>query len=224
MHNALASRRRFLLRAGAGAATCATLATITGLAGATSLAFAPALTSVVLPVRSASETLRDLAGAQPELQQVRTATASIRFTATGPEEGRPIVFADESAGDNGVVAEAAALLASQGYRVLLPRLREAEAAMAGQDLLAFIDALHMPEAVFVGAGRSAHATQAVQDVAKLRPTRVVGLVLAGDNDSGSGSNAPGARVIPTIALAADATPQQIANAAATLARQGKWRT
>ena len=223
MHNALASRRRFLLRAGAGAATCATLATITGLAGAASLAFAPALTSVVLPVRSASETLRDLAGAQPELQQVRTATASIRFIATGPEEGRPIVFAD-GAGDNGVVAEAAALLASQGYRVLLPRLREAEAAMAGQDLLAFIDALHMPEAVFVGAGRSARATQAVQDVAKLRPTRVVGLVLAGDSDSGSGSNAPGARVIPTIALAADATPQRIANAAATLARQGKWRT
>jgi hypothetical protein len=215
MHKAIAARRRFLLRAGAGAATCATLAAITGLAGAASLAFAPALSSVALPVRSASETLRDLTGAQPALRQVRTNTVEISYFAAGPEEGRPIVLAQDGRATIGSQAETAALLAAQGYRVLQPRLRHAAALVLGQDLIAFIDALHMPEAVFVGTGRNAAAVQAA---ARLRATRVIGLALTGNGDTAAG------RATATIDLPADATPQQIANAAAALVRQGKWRT
>jgi hypothetical protein len=52
----------------------------------------------------------------------------------------------------------------------------------------------------------------------LRATRVIGLALTGNGDTAAG------RATATIDLPADATPQQIANAAAALVRQGKWRT
>lgn len=179
------------------------LSALAGLAGTASLAFAPALAGAALPIRSATEVLRAVAAAQPALS----------YHAAGPDDGRPIVFARHPGDSIEDYAATASLLAAQGYRVLLPSLREADAATLGQDLIAFIDSLHIPEAVFIGSVQSAQAARAA---AQLRRTRIIGLVLA------DGATAP--TNVPTIGLATGATPQQIADAAATLVRQGKWRT
>jgi len=179
------------------------LSALAGLAGTASLAFAPALAGAALPIRSATEVLRAVAAAQPALS----------YHAAGPDDGRPIVLARSSGDSIESFTETASLLAAQGYRVLVPTLREADAATLGHDLLAFIDSLHIPEAVFIGTVQGAQATCAA---AQLRRTRIIGLVLA------DGTPAP--TNVPTIGLATGATPQQIADAAATLARQGKWRT
>ncbi|SFF69342.1 hypothetical protein SAMN05518865_103220 [Duganella sp. CF458] len=179
------------------------LSALTGLAGTASLAFAPALAGAALPIRSATEVLRAVAAAQPALS----------YHAAGPDDGRPIVLARSAGEAIDHYTEIASLLAAQGYFVLLPTLREADAAVPGQDLLAFIDSLHIPEAVFVGSG---HGAQAARAAATHRRTRVIGLVLS---DSGAAPTS-----VPTIGLAAGASAQQIADAAITLARQGKWRT
>lgn len=179
------------------------LSALSGLAGTVSLAFAPALAGAALPGRSATEVLRAVAAAKQALS----------YHAAGPDAGRPILLARGPADSIENHAETASLLASHGYRVLLPTLRQADAATLGQDLLAFIDSLHIPEAVFIGIGQGAQAARAA---AQLRRSRVVGLVLA------DGAAAP--TNVPTIGLAGGASPQQIADAAATLARQGKWRT
>ncbi len=179
------------------------LSAIAGLAGSASLAFAPALAGAALPIHSAAEVLRAVAAAQPALS----------YHAAGPDDGRPIVLARNPGDRIESYTETASLLAAQGYRVLLPTLREADAAALGHDLLGFIDSLHIPEAVFIGSGQGAQAARAA---ASQRRTRIIGLVLA------DGTPAP--TTVPTIGLAAGATPQQMADAAATLARQGKWRT
>ncbi|WP_342118926.1 hypothetical protein [Pseudoduganella sp. OTU4001] len=180
------------------------LAAMTGLAGAASLAFAPALADAALPLHSATDALRAVANAPG-------------YHTAGPEDGRPIVLARSHGQLLEQHAEAASLLAAQGFHVLLPQLRDAAPQTLGQDLIDFIDKLHMPEAVFVGTGNAAHAAKATTQV---RRTRVIGLVLA----SPDARPAADAAAVPTIALPADATPQQIAEAAAALARHGKWRT
>jgi pimeloyl-ACP methyl ester carboxylesterase len=180
------------------------LSALCGLAGAASLAFAPALANAALTAGSATEALRAVAAAQPTLS----------YHAAGPQDGRPIVLVRSHGASVESYAETASLLAANGYFVLLKGLRNADAAALGQELLDFIDSMHIPEAVFIGVGAS---TQAARATAKLRRSRVIGLVLAGD------AEAPTANA-PTIALANGATPQQIADAAITLARQGKWRT
>ncbi len=179
------------------------LCAIAGLAGTASLAFAPALAGAALPMHGAAEVLRAVAAAQPALN----------YHAAGPEDGRPIVLVRSPGDTIESHTGTASLLAAQGYRVLLPTMREADAAALGQDLIAFIDSLHIPEAVFIGTGEGSQAARAA---AQLRRSRIVGLVLA------DGAAAPS--TIPAIGLAAGATPQQIADAAASLARQGKWRT
>jgi pimeloyl-ACP methyl ester carboxylesterase len=59
------------------------------------------------------------------------------------------------------------------FRAATPR--SAQQAALGRDLIDFIDALHLPEAVFAGFGWGAQAARAASVV---RPTRCVGLVLA----------------------------------------------
>ncbi|WP_051293869.1 alpha/beta fold hydrolase [Pseudoduganella violaceinigra] len=182
------------------------LSALAGMAGVASLAFAPALAGAALPLHSATDALRAVAAAQPALS----------YHTAGPENGRPIVLARSHGQSIEGYAEIANLLAAQGHHVLLPQLRDADPALLGQDLIAFLDALHMPEAVFIGAGEALHAAQAA---AKLRHTRVIGLVLAGAE--GASTSGP---AVPTFILPAKATAQQIAESAATLVRDGKWRT
>lgn len=183
------------------------LSALCGIAGTATLAFAPALAAAALPLQSATDALRAVAAAQ----------LAVSYHTAGPEEGRPIVLARTHGESINRHAEAANLLAAQGFHVLLPQLRDDDPQKLGQDLIHFIDALHMPEAVFVGSGQGARAVQAA---AQVRRTRVIGLVLA----RAVAASPSDAASVPTIALDADATPQQIAEAAATLARQGKWRT
>lgn len=189
-------KRRFLL-----------LAAISGIAGSASLAFAPALARAVLPLGSTSDALRAVAAAG----------SAPGYHAIGPEDGRPIVIALAHGQHPGQLNEAAALLAAQGFHVLLPQLRDAAAQELGQDLISFLDRLHLPEAVFVGTGA---ASEAVQATVQVRRTRVVGMVLV--NSATEPASVDAAHT--TRRLSADAPPQQIAATAAALARQGKWRT
>ena len=84
-------------------------------------------------------------------------------------------------------------------------------------MISFLDRLHLPEAVFVGTGA---ASEAVQATVQVRRTRVVGMVLVSSATEPASVDAGHT----TQRLSADAPPQQIAATAATLARQGKWRT
>lgn len=129
--------------------------------------------------------------AEPALLQVRTELLDIAYSSAGPENGRPVVLAHDFGYDIHSFAGAAALLAQSGLRVLLPQLRghggtrylqaatprSGQQAALGQDLIDFIDALHIPEALFGGFGWGASAARAAS---LLRPTRCVGLVLASD--------------------------------------------
>ncbi len=130
------------------------------------------------------------AAAGPAVRRVATGALDLAFLAAGPENGRPVVLVHDLGYDVHSFTRAVPLLAGAGLRVLVPwlrghggtRLRDAAAprsaqqAALGRDLIDFIDALHIPEAVFAGFGWGAHAARAASVV---RPTRCVGLVLAG---------------------------------------------
>ena len=128
---------------------------------------------------------------EPALPQVRTGVLDIGYFSAGPETGRPVVLAHDLGYDIHSFLDAAALLARSGLRVLAPHMRghggtfyleadtprSGQLAALGQDLIDFIDALHIPEALFAGFGWGASAARAA---AAIRPTRCVGLVLASD--------------------------------------------
>lgn len=121
------------------------------------------------------------------VQQVQTDTLDIGYHETGPADGHPVILLHGFPYDIHSYADVAPLLAKQGYRVLVPYLRghgatrfldaatprAGQQAAIGQDLIDFMDALHIPEAVLAGydwGGRAACV------VAALKPSRVVGLV------------------------------------------------
>jgi len=211
MTDTLHHRRRFLL----GAASAA--ASITGALLTTSAANAAGV------ARRSGKPVPSRAASALPVRQVQTDTLDIGYHEAGPSNGHPIILLHGASCDIRSYAEVVPILARQGYRVLVPYLRghgstrllDAAAAagtdatdagtpradqqaVLGQDLLDFMDALHIPEAVLAGydvGGRAAAA------VAARKPTRVVGLVLA---DSMSISS--------------------LADAVAASARNGKWRT
>ena len=119
----------------------------------------------------------------------------IRYAQFGPEEGHAIILL---AADVNVFARVTAPLAAEGFRVIVPYLREQDDALLGQDVLGLMNALHIPEAVLAGVERGARAaTQA----AGLKPSRCVGLVTL------------------------NAAPQAgFAQAVEVMARTGHWRT
>jgi pimeloyl-ACP methyl ester carboxylesterase len=161
MSDALASRRLFLQRAA-------------GLAG------------LALPALQADA----VASLPSAAQRVSTDLIEFAYFAAGPEHGRPVVLVHDFGYGIESFARTAPLLAAAGLRVLAPQLRghgatrfhdqatprSGQQAALGKDLIDFIDALHIPEAVFAGFGWGAHAAFAASVV---RPTRCVGLVLAG---------------------------------------------
>jgi pimeloyl-ACP methyl ester carboxylesterase len=121
------------------------------------------------------------------VQQVQTDTLDIGYHEAGPADGRPVILLHGFPYDIHSYADVAPMLAKQGYRVLVPYLRghgstrfldaatprAGQQAALGQDLIDFMDALHVPEAVLAGydwGGRAACV------VAALKPSRVVGLV------------------------------------------------
>lgn len=124
-------------------------------------------------------------------QRVSTERLEFAYVAAGPEDGRPVVLVHDFGYGVDSFARATPLLAAAGLRVLLPQLRghgatrfidaaaprSGRAAALGKDLIDFIDALHFPEAVFVGFGWGAQAAYAA-NVA--RPSRVIGVVMSGN--------------------------------------------
>ena len=131
-----------------------------------------------------------LAVAGPAVLRVATDALDVAYLAAGPENGRPVVLVHDFGYDVHSFTRVVPLLADAGLRVLVPWMRghggtrfidaaaprSAQQAALGRDLIDFIDALHIPEAVFAGFGWGAHAARAASVV---RPTRCVGLVLAG---------------------------------------------
>jgi len=131
-----------------------------------------------------------VAQAAPSLLRVATDVLDVAYLASGPVDGRPVVLVHDFSYGIDSFSRAASLLAAAKLRVLAPQLRghggtrfhdaaaprSGEQAALGKDLIDFIDALHIPEAVFAGFGWGAHAAYAASLV---RPTRCVGLVLAG---------------------------------------------
>lgn len=130
------------------------------------------------------------AAAAPAAPRVFTDALDVAYVAAGPEHGRPVVLVHDFGYDVHGFERIVPLLARAGLRVLVPWMRghggtvfraaaaprSAQQAALGRDLIDFIDALHLPEAVFAGVGWGAHAARAASVV---RPTRCVGLVLAG---------------------------------------------
>lgn len=159
MHPSFLARRDFLRKAGSLAAFAL-----------------PALPAAASPMAAA--------------ERVSTELLDMAYFAAGPLEGRPVVLVHDFGAGIDSFARSAPLLAASGTRVLVPQLRghgatrfidpgrprSGQQAALGKDLIDFIDALHLPEAVFAGFGWGAHAAWAAS---RLRPTRVIGLVLAG---------------------------------------------
>lgn len=170
MSNHQSSRRVFLL---------------SGVAGATLVAASQALAS---PTVNRVETGKSAAPLQRmPVRQVRTDWLEIGYHETGPEHGRPVILLHGFSYDIHSYVDVAPILASRGCRVIVPhlrghgttRFREASTPRAGQqgaigeDVIALMDALHIPEAVLAGydwGGRAACV------VAAIRPSRCVGLV------------------------------------------------
>ncbi|MFZ6645988.1 alpha/beta fold hydrolase [Undibacterium sp. TJN25] len=164
MSENLFQRRRFLLSAAAGTAALA-LPSLTP-----AFAASPSGPAPVLPVRQVSTDLLD-----------------IGYHEAGPENGRPVILLHGFPYDIHSYVDVAPMLAAQGYRVIVPYLRghgstrfldaatprSGQQAAIGADVLALMDALHIPEAVLAGydwGGRAACV------VAALKPSRCVGLV------------------------------------------------
>jgi pimeloyl-ACP methyl ester carboxylesterase len=179
MTDSVSNRRRFLLSAGAAAAGLTLGAS--GAADAAANAAAKPKKVYAAPTRSTTPL--------PLLpvKQVQTDILDIGYHESGPEEGRPIILLHGYPYDIPSYVDVAPALAKQGYRVLVPFLRghgstrflddatprSGPQAAIGPDLLDFMDALHIPEAVLAGydwGGRAACV------VAALKPSRVVGLV------------------------------------------------
>jgi pimeloyl-ACP methyl ester carboxylesterase len=149
-------------------------------AGLATLALPPLRGHAAAPAHAPSTTLL----------RVSTDVLDIAYYAAGPEDGRPVVLVHDFGYGIESFSRAAPLLASAGLRVLAPQLRghggtrfhdaatprSGQQAALGKDLIDFIDALHIPEAMFAGFGWGAHAAWAAS---KVRPTRCIGLVLAG---------------------------------------------
>ncbi|MFJ4437799.1 alpha/beta fold hydrolase [Streptomyces sp. NPDC088923] len=140
-------------------------------------------------VRTAADTTTDAAReAMGPLRHVRTDVLDIAYHDLGPAHGKPVVLLHgwpfDPVGSYGAVAPA---LARRGYRCYVPylrghgetrfrhthTLRSGQQAALGADLLAFLDALAIPRALFAGydwGGRAADVAAA------LWPERCTGLV------------------------------------------------
>ena len=153
------TRRTFGMIVGAGAA-------MTGI-GATPV---EATTSNLGPVR-----------------HVRTELLDIAYHEVGPRRGKPVLLAHGWPYTPQAYAEVAPDLARRGYRVLIPYLRghgltrfrdaatirSGQQAALGEDVIAFLDALNIPRALFGGydwGGRGLNVAAA------LWPERCTGLV------------------------------------------------
>ncbi|WP_213955734.1 MULTISPECIES: alpha/beta fold hydrolase [unclassified Variovorax] len=121
------------------------------------------------------------------LKRIEAGVLDVAFVEAGPADGAPVLLMHGFPYDIHSYAEVAPMLAAAGCRVIVPYLRgygptrfldaatprSGEQAALGADLLALMDALHIPRAVLAGydwGGRAACV------VAALWPQRCTGLV------------------------------------------------
>ena len=121
------------------------------------------------------------------LRQIKAGVLDVSLYESGPKDGPPVFLMHGFPYDIHTYAEVAPLLAAKGCRVYVPALRgfggtrflsdatprSGEQAALGADLLALMDALHIPKAVLAGydwGGRAACV------VAALWPERCAGLL------------------------------------------------
>ncbi len=121
------------------------------------------------------------------VKQIDAGELNVGYTEAGPADGQPVILLHGWPYDIHSYADASALLADQGFRVIVPhlrgfgstRFRSADTVRNGQqaalahDVIALMDALNIPEAVLGGydwGGRTAN------NVAALWPQRCAGLV------------------------------------------------
>ncbi|MGW0812832.1 alpha/beta fold hydrolase [Streptomyces viridiviolaceus] len=155
-------------------------AAMAGASGLLGAGGASALTGAAAPGRAT----RDLG----PVRRVRTDVLEIAYHDVGPADGTPVILLHGWPFDPvGSYAEVASALAPRGYRCYIPYLRghgetgflragtprSGQQAALGADLVAFMDALRVPRALFAGydwGGRAADVAAA------LWPERCTGLV------------------------------------------------
>lgn len=121
------------------------------------------------------------------LKQIDAGLLNVAYAEAGPASGSPVILLHGWPYDIHSYADVSALLADQGFRVIVPYLRgfgstrfladttvrNGQQAALAADVVALMDALNIPRAILGGfdwGGRSANA------VAALWPQRVSGLV------------------------------------------------
>lgn len=121
------------------------------------------------------------------VRQIRTNLLDVGYHEDGPANGRPVILLHGFPYDIHSYVDVAPMLAAQGYRVILPHLRghgttrfreartprSGQQAAIGEDVIALMDALGIPQAVLAGydwGGRAACVACVLQ------PSRCVGLV------------------------------------------------
>jgi len=121
------------------------------------------------------------------VKQVNAGDLSIGYSEAGPSDGQPVILLHGWPYDIHAYADASALLADNGFRVIVPHLRgfgstrflaaatvrNGQQAALGHDVTALMDALGISQAIVGGydwGGRTANV------VAALWPQRVAGLV------------------------------------------------
>ncbi|MDT5066086.1 MAG: hypothetical protein QOK02_2241 [Mycobacterium sp.] len=121
------------------------------------------------------------------IRQIDAGDLSIGYTEAGPSDGQPVILLHGWPYAIHSYADVSALLAAQGFRVIVPHLRgfgttrfrskdtvrNGQQAALAHDLIALMDALNIPAAILAGydwGGRTANV------VAALWPQRCTGLV------------------------------------------------
>ena len=145
-----------------------------------------ALASLVTPARAQSVTSANHT-AFPPLRQATTDVLNISYVETGPSNGAPVILLHGWPYDIHSFTDVAPLLAAQGYRVIIPYLRgygstqfrssdafrNGQPAAVAQDVLDFMDVLHIRQAVLAGFDWGARTADII---AAIWPERVTGLV------------------------------------------------
>lgn len=121
------------------------------------------------------------------VKQIDAGDLSVGYAEAGPPDGQPVILLHGWPYDIHSYADVSAILAAQGFRVIVPHLRgfgttrflspdtvrNGQQAALAHDAIALMDALNIPDAILGGydwGGRTANA------VAALRPKRCTGLV------------------------------------------------
>jgi pimeloyl-ACP methyl ester carboxylesterase len=133
------------------------------------------------------ESTASVAAPLPVLKQIRAGVLDVAYVDAGPPKGPPVILLHGWPYDIHSFDEAVPILTARGQRVIIPYLRgfgatrflsartirSGEPGATASDLIALMDALHIPSAVVAGFDWGARTADVV---AALWPERVKGLV------------------------------------------------